>query len=411
LLPSHPDRSLDIKMSAIELTPLDEAALSPAVRKVASASAPPPLRMSVARGMAPLPPGDLVAALYQLAVTAEPGSDVAVAANKTAGELPDAVLSAALGASREARVLDFFARALRGRSKPLQVILLNAATDDDTVDYLAGAGGDAELELIGQNEQRLLRRPQIITSLYLNPRARMATASRAMELAVRNGIRLDGIPSFDEVRAAIESEERPSESDASATDSVIAAVLGLGGGAATAATGGAPLSEEQEAEIAAQADAAAEGAVSGQTQDDKAVQIGRLPIGAKIRLAMLGRADGVDVRGAAFARAVLVRDSNKVVALAAVRSPSVTEHEAELYAGNRGLSEEVIRYIASQRQFTRRYSTKLNLVNNPKCPLHTSMGFLQHLTPKDLRIVSRSKGIPSALAKAAQGLIQKREKH
>src|SRR5579883_2051404 len=150
---------------SLELIPLDEGALPPAVRKAVSPSAPLPLRTSIARGLAPLPPADLALALYQLAVGDDPA--LAETARRTAGELPDPVLATALGSVHEPRVLDLFASALGDRAKPLQTLLLNAHTADTTVERLAAAAGEATLEVIAQNEQRLLRHPPIITALYL----------------------------------------------------------------------------------------------------------------------------------------------------------------------------------------------------------------------------------------------------
>jgi hypothetical protein len=121
---------------------------------------------------------------------------------------------------------------------------------------------------------------------------------------------------------------------------------------------------------------------------------------SKIRLATVGNA---------FDRTVLIRDTSRVVYMAAIRSPAVNDNEVARYAANRGLAEEVIRYIAGQRHFVRLYSVKLSLVNNPKCPLQASMSFLQHLTARDLRGVSRSKQIPSQLALAAGNLLRKRD--
>ena len=48
------------------------------------------------------------------------------------------------------------------------------------------------------------------------------------------------------------------------------------------------------------------------------------------------------------------------------------------------------------------YQVKLNLVMNPKTPMARSMAFLGHLSQADLKKVARSKGVPSALTKAAK---------
>src|SRR5262249_54296880 len=150
---------------------------------------------------------------------------------------------------------------------------------------------------------------------------------------------------------------------------------------AASTDGGQPISEQAAEEVAAAAEASAE-----ESRPETAQSIGQLPLAAKLRLAAIG---------GAFARSHLVRDPNQIVALAAVRSPALTEQEAERYAGNRALYEEVIRYLANNRGFTKRYPVKLNLVNNPKCPLSLAIGFLGHLTARDLKQVSRSKSVPS----------------
>ena len=49
------------------------------------------------------------------------------------------------------------------------------------------------------------------------------------------------------------------------------------------------------------------------------------------------------------------------------------------------------------------------LVNNPKCPLPEAMRLLPLLREKDIQSVSRSKGIPSALAAQARKLISARQ--
>lgn len=396
----------------LELTLLDDNALPPLARRAVSSQTPAPMRLLAARGMAPMPPADLVVALYQLAL----GEDEAVAeaARKTAGELPDAVLGATLAAPLDPRVLDFFGRALLSRPKPLGIVLANAATSDETFAVLGALGGEGLVDQIARNEQRLLRHPAIITSIYLNRRARMSTAMRAVELAVRNGVEVEGIPGFEEVKAAIEQEGAPPPS----VDAQVQAVLAMGGesGPGTRADGAGeaaavdPLTgaliglptEEPTGEAAGEAAAAAALAAEQDLDADhpEAQNISQLPMAAKLRLCAIG---------GAFARSHLVRDANKIVALAAIRSPALTEQEAERYAGNRALYEEVVRYLANQRHLTKRYPVKLNLVNNPKCPLSLAIGFLGHLTARDLKSIARSKSVPSALTQAAQNLLSKRE--
>jgi hypothetical protein len=97
-----------------------------------------------------------------------------------------------------------------------------------------------------------------------------------------------------------------------------------------------------------------------------------------------------------------------MVAMAVIRSPLMTDTEVVRAAGSRQISEDVIRYIANQRDFTKMYQVRLNLTQNPKCPLGFSLRFLPTLHAEDVKVLSKSKNIPSALAIAARKLVQTR---
>src|SRR4029453_11926830 len=112
--------------------------------------------------------------------------------------------------------------------------------------------------------------------------------------------------------------------------------------------------------------------------------------------------------GNEYCRNNLMRDPNRMVAMAAIRSPRITDSEIVKASGNRSISEDVLRYIASQRDLTKSYQVKLNLVQNPKCPLALTMKFLPLLNLEDLKLVARSKNVPSALSTGARRLMQQR---
>jgi hypothetical protein len=137
------------------------------------------------------------------------------------------------------------------------------------------------------------------------------------------------------------------------------------------------------------------------TRKSPIIDFGKLKLHEKIRLATLGNA---------YCRSNLIRDSNKMVAMAAVRSPLITDSEIVRAAGNRQIAEDVIRYIANQRDFTKMYQVKLNLTYNPKCPLAFSLRFLNTLHGEDVKALSKSKQVPSALTVAARKLVQTRER-
>jgi hypothetical protein len=110
------------------------------------------------------------------------------------------------------------------------------------------------------------------------------------------------------------------------------------------------------------------------------------------------------------ARGLLIRDRNKIVAAAAIRSPKITGQEVESFAKARNVSDEVLRIIANNRDWTRSYNVKLALATNPKCPVPTAMKFVNYLQERELRSIMRSKDVPTPISTQARRLLQKKGK-
>jgi hypothetical protein len=366
-------------------TPLDPSQLSPGVQK---ALGPGPARMMAARGMAPLPPADQLTVLYQLSIDADP--NLSTAAKATVLGLPDKLLVGALGdTSLDPRVLDMFARLVGDKPAAFDAIVQNAKVADDTIAALAARGGGREVDRIAANEQRLLRHPEIIAAMYLNKQARMSTVDRAVELAVRNNVRVPGLAAWDEIQRALQQADKAAPSVEIDTLFSIAADATLGADDRHLTQGDAerPIDDSAldfEQDI---------------LEKTKNIPIEKLSVPAKIRLATLGNA---------FARGVLIRDPIKMVAMAAIKSPGVTDFEAANYAGNANLSDDVMRYIAAKREWTKMYGTKYSLCRNPKTPITEAMRMMPFLREKDLIILTKSKGVSSAVVAQARKLLMQR---
>jgi hypothetical protein len=369
------------------LQPLPAAALSPAVAKLVGGATP--AKLMAVRGMAPVRPAELLVAIYQLSFDAEPA--VRTAAEAAPASFPDNVINPPLGEALPAPLLHFFAARLPDRrTAALEKILYNPATADETFLMLASRLDESLLEIISQNEVRLLRCPAIVEALFFNKRARMSSVNRAVELCARNGVRLEGIPAFDEIVSAIRHE--PDATDGAVTDARFQAVLSAA--EAASATDEAPgQSDELLQEKPPSEEKQRPGGMSF-------IKFDQLKIFEKIRLATVGNA---------YCRKMLIRDANKLVAMTVIRSPQITDMEVQRIAGSTNVCDEVIRYIANSRESSKDYSVKLALVGNPKCPLGTSLRFLAYLHPGDLRNIARSKNIPGALATAAKKLLQQRQ--
>ncbi|HWO20343.1 MAG TPA: hypothetical protein VNO30_16355 [Kofleriaceae bacterium] len=367
----------------ISRTSLDVTRLSAAAQR---ALGPGPGRAMAARGLVPLPSADQVAVLYQLALDPDPG--LAGAARATAAGLPERLLAGTLAdPGIDPRVLDLFAELAAGRAAVFDAIVLNPAVADETIATLAAKGDAREVDLIAQNEQRVLRYPAIIAAMYMNRRARMSTIDRVVELAVRNNVRVPGLAAWDEVARALTGGSRAGEQD----DTLIQGVLAAAGDDSALLVGDAERAPPEEAPPGRPVAAAAGDA------DDPTFE--KMSIPAKIRLASIGNAS---------IRAKAVRSPHRIVALAAIKAQGVKDMEVVNYACNRNLLEDVIRYIASKREWTKLYGVKVALCRNPKTPLVEATRMLTTLRERDLQELAKSKGVPSALAAQARRLVLQR---
>jgi hypothetical protein len=379
---------------SLQTQPLPVSSLPAGVAALAGAAAP--AKLMVTKGMSTLRPGELLLALYQLSFDGE--ASVRTAALAAPAAFPDNVIVPPLREPLPAAVLHFFAERLpAGRVAAIEQILYNPATADETFVLLAQRLEERGLDIIFSNEVRLLRCPAIVETLFFNRHARMSSVNRALELCARNGVRVDNIPGFEEIVAAI--REDPEALDPTSTDARFEAAMATAEALApaSAGSGGARLDAGDE-EFDEDDDVAPEG--KQQAIGMSFIKFDKLKIFEKIRLATVGNA---------YCRQVLIRDSNKLIALAVVRSPQMTDMEIVRAASSTTVCDDVIRFIAGNRQLMKDYAVKLALVKNPKCPLGSSLRFLNYLNQEDLKDLSRSKNVPGALAVAAKKLLATRE--
>lgn len=437
--------------------PLDQ--LAPEVLRVVGPEAPAPMRMMAARALSPLRPGHLLTALFVLCYDSESG--IAAAAQESIGRLPDEILRPALAEPLPPAVVDYLARALANSPEHLEVVALNRTLPDETAAWLAQGRQARVLEIIANNQQRLLRHPAIIEALYLNRATPPSIVDRVMELAVRNGLRLTAIPAYRELAAALgyaltaedtqDAAETRAELEAAAALKQAAAAQAPGPGAAPSTlTGLEPLPEAEEEGLPAWVLELGFGEAGGdapappaagfrggvdpeagtgysddeflalledpnrvepapdrkQSSDDADSKPGgktdyvKLSASQKVRLAVLG--NGED-------RAHLVRDPKRLVAMAAIKSPKVNVSEVEQYAANASIHGDVVRYIAGNREWTRSYRVKQALILNPKCPLHDSIAFIKYLRAGDLKSIAVNKNVPEAVGAAARAMMRARQ--
>ncbi len=366
---------------------IDLAALPPPAQKALSPDAPAPLRTMAARGVLPgLKPHDIVIVVATLAAHAD--AAVAEAARGTLAKLPPPMLAGALAQELPGSVIERLVEAQPRNPELVSGVLRMPLITEQALLHLAEQADERVGELIATNEELMLGHPGVIEKLYMNKSVRMSTADRLIELAVRNNIEL-GIPAFKEASIAIKNELVPEPSEE-------------------------PNFDDQEF---VKTDHLAEEAKVAEAEDTHEVddegeeqvrtkflplyaQIAQLTVTQKIRRCMVGTA---------AERLLLVRDSNRLVAAAAAKSPNMRENEAAQISASRAVSEEVLRIIAMNREFTRSYQVKLNLITNPRTPFTFASRLVPHLRSNDLRSLARSKNISGAIAQAIKQQLSRKQ--
>jgi hypothetical protein len=108
------------------------------------------------------------------------------------------------------------------------------------------------------------------------------------------------------------------------------------------------------------------------------------------------------MKGSREERAVLIRDPNKIVGVAVLSSPKLTETEVESIAKMTSISDELLRIIANTRAWVKNYGVTVALTRNPKTPVAVSMNMLSRLNDRDLKMLSTDRNVPEILRLTAR---------
>jgi len=396
---------------------------NPIVQAIVAGTAPQAARMAAARGMLPLAQGDLLEAL--VALRESDNAEIAAAAATTLGEQDaESLLTVAQTQETAPAVLGFLAtRADLGRAVH-EAVTLHANTPDQAIALLAGMTTDGELlELIIVNQQRLIRAPAIIEAIISNP-ARTPEAERRARETRREF--------FDKERGAqqVAGELRARGQEAAAefieaAESIGAADVGLSIEDAWMLASHIEVSDADIDDSWLQFDLIEE--LYDETPEQRAANVERIISEVKLegmdlppeRVSLIRRVMLMTVKdrvklgmkGDREARAILIRDANKIVASAVIHNPRITEHEVEGISAMRTISDEVLRLIALNRAWARSYPIIYNLARNPRTPIGTAITILPRIRAKDLQSISQNRNVSEAVRRQALRLAQTRAGH
>jgi hypothetical protein len=351
--------------------------LSAQAQKYARADAPREVRLMASRGALPLPPVELATVLFVLMHDAD--AEIKTTARDSLEKLPEGVLQTVLTGPTHEAVLDHLAHAFRDEEQRLEWIALNSATADATVAFLAGLPFKKIVDIASNNQERLLRHPAIVDALGDNPLTGRSVIDRIL-----NFLGMDQ-PREAEVDELVDVDAVSDEAARAALEAVL--------GEDFRELASALIEDRTEGEEVAEEELEIGGSLFNLVQ--------KMSVFQKIKLGRMGNKE---------ARSLLVRDRNKIVALAAATSPKITDNELISIAQSRAVCDDVIRVITMNRDITRSYKVKLALATNPKCPQATAMKFVNYLQDKDLRTLMKSKDVPTVVSAHARRILTKKGK-
>jgi hypothetical protein len=401
--PASPAAAVALDVS-YPLVPLASGAIPAAFAKAVDPAGPLPGRMMAARAMAPIPPRALIPIIYQLHL--DPDPKIAAAAAKSFSSLDDKLLAPVLGEPLPSQVLEALAHVLVQRFAVAEKLLLNRAVPDSAFVWVAEHTGDANLiNVVVENQERLLRDHGIIRALKRNPKALRSDLDKAVDFLVREGVFLEDVPEFEDAflklgkaeQLALLKNVKIADEHLSERERDKAAELGMSADEFISSGSDTLSDEEREAIL----DELAADDVEGRAETDwSKTPFMKLPIPIQIKMAMTGPHE----------KAIEALNSpNRVVAGAAIRNPKIKENDVVKISRSKTMHEDVIRFICNNGDWTKSYSVKFNLVQNPKTPPSLMSRWLPLLRTSDLKTLSKSKQVPSNVALLAKRLMSTRE--
>lgn len=361
--------------------PITPEFLPPNMIKHVDPKAPVPLRMMAAKALVPLSPADMLSVLFMLSY--DPDQGVRDQVQKTASTLPDRTAASGF---RDEEVhpptLGYFLRLYGQNDTYAEMLILNGNTPDDAVAAVAEGCSKRTAETIGQNQLRLLRHDGIIRSLAKNPNAVGALIDGVCDFAVRSGMTLEDVPQMLEARVRLfgpQAAAEPPPQEGPTADDIMSEFHMPDASGGAEGESSTPMEETVKLSLSK--------------------RIMSMNVSEKIKLATKGNKE---------ARSILFRDSNKLVSVAVIRSPRITDGEVLTQAQSKICIDDVLRVIYSNREWLRKYAIKLALVKNPKVPQGVSMRLIATLHEHDVKSLAKDKNVPGSVQMLAKKQIEKK---
>lgn len=360
---------------------------NPLVDQIRKGGVPLEVRMMAAEGALPLKPEDLVDLLELMHRDLLP--EVANLATRTFSELSVDTLLPLIKARDASLAVLAWTLEVRTDAKIIEACLQNTTTADEAIAQQASRLPESLAELVVINQTRLLRHPPLLERIEANPMLSRDQRRRLAELRETFSI---GVTPPPETQPQAPAPTPPPPPPPPPPPGEMP-----------------PPAAEETKEVSAdenlielKPEEAVESLLTeDEKKDDQAMsnlqRLFSLKTGQKIKAALTEDSQ---------TRSFLIRDPNRLVSLAVLGSPKITEAEIEGIASMKNVSDEVLRRIGTNRDWTKKYTVVNSLVKNPRTPLPIAMGFVSRLQPRDIKALAVDRNVPEAIRRAAQRFVK-----
>ncbi|HEX3376888.1 MAG TPA: hypothetical protein VHS29_08515 [Candidatus Acidoferrales bacterium] len=390
---------------------------------IRNSQVPSNLMQSAARGALAVPADEMVEILVYLAVHHKLFGEQSRLT--LAGWDEKASRAVAANPNTSADVLSYLTAPENLRIALLPQLAENPSVTEESLDALAVSGSRSVVEVLLASA-RVASSPRLLQALQSNPSLRpnehaditkklasmeTAAAPQAAEADAADEVVESAVSKFLEENAAelVAEKDKPFQPIGISLEEFGVGTDHTGDGSHTESQpkeaeveskpeAEASVTPESAAAAAAKEKAAAAlkkakaAAAAGGDRESVLQKIAKLDIRGRITLAM---------RGTKEERSILVRDSTKLVAIAVLDSPKISDGEVEKFALQKNVLEAVLRAIPMRRKFAKNYNIMRNLVQNPRTPLDLSLGLIKNLLVHDLKNLSGNKEVSDTVRKTA----------
>jgi hypothetical protein len=130
-------------------------------------------------------------------------------------------------------------------------------------------------------------------------------------------------------------------------------------------------------------------------------QIMHMGVAEKVKAALTGDKEW---------RKLLIRESNKLVSAAVLKNPRVSDGEVLAVVNNKSSNEELIRIVTMNREWMKNYAIKQALVVHPRTPPALALRYMNILSERDLKTLSKSREISQVIANNARRMLNAKSK-